>query len=62
MTDSKIPAYWTPEQATAVFEFVDEIRDEILALYQIQITEHMKGDRCYDPQCYEEFEDKDIPF
>jgi hypothetical protein len=61
MTDSKIPAYWTPEQAAAVFEFVEDIRDEILAHYQIQIMEYMKEDRRYAP-CSEVFEDKDIPF
>jgi hypothetical protein len=61
MTDHYIPMHWTPEQAAAVFEFLDEIRDEILAHYQVQIMEYMKEDRCYDPQ-YEEFEDRDIPF
>ncbi len=62
MSDFKIPDYWTSEQATAVFEFIDEIRDDILAHYQLRIAEQMKQDRCYDLECYEEFEDKDIPF
>ena len=26
------------------------------------ILEQMKDDHCYEPKCYEEFEDKDIPF
>jgi hypothetical protein len=62
MSDFKVPDYWTPEQAIAVFELIDEIRDEILALYQLCIVEQMKEDRCYDLEGYEEFEDKDIPF
>ena len=62
MSDFKIPDYWTSEQATTVFEFIDEIRDEILKHYQSHIVEQMKEDHCYDLECYEEFEDKDIPF
>ncbi|TXL06318.1 hypothetical protein [Bathymodiolus platifrons methanotrophic gill symbiont] len=27
MKNIKLPDYWTPEQATAVFEFIDEIRE-----------------------------------
>ncbi len=61
MSEYYIPMHWTPEQAAAVFEFVEDIRDEILAHYQVQIMEYMKEDRCYDP-CSEVFEDKDIPF
>ena len=34
-----IPTYWTPEQAIAVFELVDEIRDIILAAYTNDIQE-----------------------
>ena len=62
MTDITIPSYWTPEQATAVFEFVESIRDEILAHYEVQIVEYLKENRCYDPEQWNEFEDKDIPF
>ncbi len=62
MSNFKIPDYWTSEQAMAVFEFIDEIRDEILVHYQLQIAEQMKEERCYDLECSEAFEDKDIPF
>ena len=62
MSDFKIPDYWTSEQAMAVFEFIDEIRDEILVHYQLQIARQMKEERCYDLERCEEFEDKDIPF
>ena len=61
MSEYYIPMHWTPEQAAAVFEFVEDIREEILAHYQVQIMEYMKEDRCYESYS-EEFEDKDIPF
>src|SRR6202451_4082925 len=32
----KIPAYWTPEQALAVFELLDDLRDQIGAHYSVQ--------------------------
>ncbi len=48
MSDFKIPDYWTSEQATAVFEFIDEIRDKILIHYRLQIAEQMKEEHCYE--------------
>jgi hypothetical protein len=35
----KIPAYWTPEQALAVFELLDDLRDQIGAYYSVQLFE-----------------------
>jgi hypothetical protein len=35
----KIPAYWTPEQALAVFELLDHLRDQIAAHYSVQLFE-----------------------
>jgi hypothetical protein len=32
-----IPTYWPPEAALAIFEFVDEMRDIILAVYGTHI-------------------------
>jgi hypothetical protein len=34
-----IPAYWTPEQALAVFELLDDLRDQIGAHYRVQLFE-----------------------
>jgi len=28
-----IPTYWSPEAALAIFEFIDEMRDIVLAVY-----------------------------
>jgi hypothetical protein len=33
----EIPATWTPEEALAVFELIDELRDKICALYNHQL-------------------------
>ena len=34
-----IPAYWTPEQALAVFELLDGLREQIGAHYSVQLFE-----------------------
>jgi len=34
-----IPAYWTPEQALAVFELLDDLREKISAHYSVQLFE-----------------------
>jgi hypothetical protein len=34
-----IPTYWTPEQALAVFELLDDLRDQIGAHYSVQLFE-----------------------
>ena len=34
-----IPAYWTPEQAQAVIELLDDPRERILAHYQLQLVD-----------------------
>jgi hypothetical protein len=35
----KIPAHWTPEQALAVFELLDDLRDQIGTHYNVQLFE-----------------------
>ena len=38
----QIPTYWTPEQALAVFELIDELRDAIWHGYSLQIQEQYR--------------------
>ncbi|MGH7211344.1 MAG: hypothetical protein ACREF1_07785 [Acetobacteraceae bacterium] len=43
-----IPAYWTPEQALAVVELLDDLRERIWAHYDLQLldliqAEHQPG-------------------
>jgi hypothetical protein len=35
----EIPAYWTPEQALAVFELLDDLREQIGSHYSLQLFE-----------------------
>ena len=41
----QIPTYWTPEQAFAVFELVDELRDTIWRCYALQLQEEYRDQR-----------------
>ena len=43
-----IPATWTPEQALAVFELLDELRETVAALYLDQMQAHLRQERCGD--------------
>ena len=36
---------WTPEQALAVVELLDDLREVIYARYLLQIQEHLRFDR-----------------
>jgi len=63
MTEIKLPDYWSPEQATEVFEFIDEIRDAILTKYQVQIMEHIRYEReCTESEMIDRVERREIPF
>jgi hypothetical protein len=62
MTEIKIPDYWTPEQALAVVEFIDEIREAIFSQYQLQIIEQMRSERCTEIEVTEIIERREIPF
>jgi hypothetical protein len=37
-----IPAYWTPEQALAVFELLDDLREMIANHYSMQLFEEAR--------------------
>jgi hypothetical protein len=38
----QIPTYWTPEQAFAVFELIDDLRDAIWRCYALQLQEEYR--------------------
>jgi hypothetical protein len=42
LPDPKIPDYWTAEQALAVYEFLDELRERVSDRYGEQITERLR--------------------
>jgi len=44
----EIPDYWTPEQALAVFELIDDLRERILLRYEEKIRDVLR-DECAPP-------------
>jgi hypothetical protein len=58
----QIPTSWTPEQAFAVFELIDELRDAIWRCYDLQLQEEYRDHfRHHDAQ-YDPIGPDDIPF
>jgi hypothetical protein len=56
----EISRFWSPEEALAVFELIDDIRDKILAIHGDQLREALKDQRrCGDPG---DVTDEDQPF
>ena len=47
--DFLIACDWTPEQALAVVELLDDLKDRILLHYQLLIMELMREERGIDP-------------
>ena len=43
----EIPRSWTPEQALAVFELIDDLRDKICAIYDCQLQVLLR-EQCAD--------------
>ena len=41
----EISRFWSPEEALAVFELIDDIRDKILALHGDQLREALQDQR-----------------
>jgi hypothetical protein len=57
-----IPTYWTPEQAIAVFELVDDLRERIWAFYQADLQELTRQQRQPEPVDPIEIDEGDLPF
>lgn len=43
--DFLIQADWTPEQALAVFELLDDLRERIWVHYQLEIANQLRAER-----------------
>ena len=58
-----LPTHWTPEQAVAVFEILDELRERVWSLYGSQIQQAMREDRCItSPTPCGAIDQHDLPF
>jgi hypothetical protein len=56
-----IPTYWSPEVALAIFEFVDDMRDVILAAYCTQLQDAARKQRQF-PNGRAVIPDDELPF
>ena len=57
-----IPTYWTPEQAIAVFELVDDLRETIWSIYQTNPQDLTRQQRQSPAVDRIEIDDDDLPF
>jgi hypothetical protein len=58
----QIPTWWTPKQALAVLEMLDDLRDTIWRCYELQLlTEYRKQLKQAVADCTEQDPD-DLPF
>lgn len=58
-----LPTYWSPAQATAVFEFLDELRDRVLDQYAGEIREFLQDDRVSTTRLKRtDIKDGNVPF
>ena len=53
-----IPDYWTAEEALAVYDFIDAIRDEIWSRYEMQLIDIIQKEHSTDPADCESYENK----
>jgi hypothetical protein len=60
--DCEIPTYWTPEQALAVFDLLDDLREKIFAYYGRQIQELTAEQQRPNPGDLIEIDEQDLPF
>ena len=60
--DLSIPTYWTAEQALAVFDLVDSLREKIWSHYQGKILEIVPEDRGRRGRGRVRVDPGDIPF
>ena len=58
-----LPTDWSPEQAVAVFEILDELRDRVWDLYGLHIQQVLRGQQCTAaPDAADDIDKADMPF
>lgn len=57
-----IPTYWTPEQAIAIFELVDDLRETIWSIYQTNLQDLTRQQRQSPAIEPIEIDNDDLPF
>ena len=64
VADSSItlPTHWSPEQAVAVFEILDELREHVWARYGVQIQQVLRDERSTAALTAHDIDEADVPF
>ena len=59
-----LPTHWSPEQAVAVFEILDELREHVWARYGLQIQQVLRDERgTAVPAAHDiDIDEADVPF
>ncbi len=57
-----VPLTWTPEEALAVYELIDDLRDLIVAIYQTRLLDLTRRQRQSGPIDRIHIDDDDLPF
>jgi len=58
-----LPTDWSAEQALAVFEILDELRERVWGHYGPQIQQALREQHCTTPiAAADRIEDSDVPF
>ncbi len=57
-----IPTYWSPDEALAIFEFIDEMRNLIAAIYATRLTEAARHQYHSPPADPVVVPDEELPF
>jgi hypothetical protein len=59
-----LPTHWSPEQAVAVFEILDELREHVWARYGRQIQQVLRDERSTAaPAAHDiDIDEADVPF
>ena len=56
-----IPDYWTADEALAVYDFIDAIRDEIWSRYEMQLIDIIQKERSTNPADWESYKNEEGP-
>lgn len=59
-----LPTHWSPEQAAAVFEILDDLREHVWARYGLQIQQVLRDERSTAITAAGDIaiDDADVPF
>jgi hypothetical protein len=58
----EISRFWSPEEALAVFELIDDLRDKILAVHGNQIQKLLREQRGFADPAAHDTRDDEQPF